>query len=150
MGGKVREGKMVDGSGDAMRVNEWVVSHIWMSHVTHMNESCYTYLCIMSHIWMSHVTHECAMSQIWMSHITYQWVMSQMWMDHVTHTNKSYRTLGWFVSYILVLGSSDESEWMSWVSKAGGEGEEGKWAGTFTAGMGVGNLFFFLDWLQAL
>jgi len=29
--------------------------HIWMSHVTHMNESCHTYEWVMSHIWMSHV-----------------------------------------------------------------------------------------------
>ena len=41
---------------------EWVMSHIWMSHVTHMNESCHTHMneschtCewVMSHIWMSH------------------------------------------------------------------------------------------------
>ena len=26
-------------------------------HVTHMNESCHTYEWVMSHIWMSHVTH---------------------------------------------------------------------------------------------
>jgi len=30
---------------------EWVMSHIWMSHVTHMNESCHTYEWVMSHIW---------------------------------------------------------------------------------------------------
>jgi len=36
---------------------EWVMSHIRMSHVTHMNESCHTYERVMSHIWMSHVTH---------------------------------------------------------------------------------------------
>jgi len=34
----------------------WVMPHIWMSHVTHMNESCLTYEWVMSHIWMSHVT----------------------------------------------------------------------------------------------
>ena len=33
------------------------MSHIWMSHVTHMNESCHTYEWVMSHIWMSHVAH---------------------------------------------------------------------------------------------
>jgi len=30
--------------------------HVWMSHVTHVNESWHTYECVMSHIWMSHVT----------------------------------------------------------------------------------------------
>ena len=38
-------------------VYEWVMSHMWMSHVTHMNESCHTYEWVMSRIWMSHVTH---------------------------------------------------------------------------------------------
>jgi len=36
---------------------EWIMSHIWMSHVTHMNESCRTYEWVMLHIWMRHVTH---------------------------------------------------------------------------------------------
>jgi len=66
------------------------VSHIWMSHVPHMNESCPTYECVMSsshmcrrslklilrgpvsHVWMSDVTrmnescptYECVMSNI--------------------------------------------------------------------------------------
>ena len=31
---------------------EWVTSHIWMSHVTHMNESRHTYEWVTSHIWM--------------------------------------------------------------------------------------------------
>jgi len=30
---------------------------VWMRHVTHMNESCHTYECIMSHAWISDVTH---------------------------------------------------------------------------------------------
>jgi len=54
---------------------EWVMSHIWMSHVTDMNESCHTYEWVMSHIWTSHVTHE--------------WVMSQIWTSRVTHMNES-------------------------------------------------------------
>jgi len=33
------------------------MSHIWMSHVSHMNESCLTHEWVMSHIWMSHVSH---------------------------------------------------------------------------------------------
>ena len=33
-----------------------VVSFIWMSHVPHMIESCYTYECVTSHIWMSHIS----------------------------------------------------------------------------------------------
>jgi len=30
------------------------MSHIWMSHVSYMNESCLIYEWVMSHIWMSH------------------------------------------------------------------------------------------------
>jgi len=35
---------------------EWVMSQIWISHISHMNESCLTYVWVMSHIWMSHVS----------------------------------------------------------------------------------------------
>jgi len=61
----------------------WVMSHMWMGHVTHvdgschvddmraweqwnpppqvlrmrMDVSCHTYGCVMSHVWMGHVTH---------------------------------------------------------------------------------------------
>ena len=67
------------------------MSHIWMSHVTHMNKSSHTYewvkshiqravwgrereyyrQCVMSHVCTSHVTHKCLMSRIWMSQITH-------------------------------------------------------------------------------
>ena len=50
---------------------EWVMSHIWMSHVTHMNELCHTYGWVMSHIWMRHITR---MNE---SCHAYEWVMSQ-------------------------------------------------------------------------
>jgi len=50
--------------------------HIWMSHVTHTNESCQTYESVTSHVWMSYVTHmnescgtyECVLH---MCHFTY-------------------------------------------------------------------------------
>jgi len=38
------------------QICQWVMSHIWMRHVAHMNASCRIYECVMSHIWMSHVT----------------------------------------------------------------------------------------------
>ena len=84
---------------------EWVMSHVWMSHVTHMNESRLHRVpcCVFSdtrtvlHPWMSHVSHEWVMSQMneschlppspphrnesrltWMSHISHEWVMSQV------------------------------------------------------------------------
>jgi len=92
------------------------MSHIWMSHVTHMDESCHTHGWVMSHIWMSHVTHtdeSChthgwVMSHIWMSHVThmdeschtYGGVMSHIWMSPVTHMDESCHTYGWVMSHI--------------------------------------------------
>ena len=72
---------------------EWVMSHIWMSHVTHMNASRHTYEWVMSHIWMRHVTHmnaschtyEWVMSHAWTSRVTYEWVMSHIQMSRVTY-----------------------------------------------------------------
>jgi len=32
------------------------LASLWMSHVTHVNESCHTCEWVMSHMWMSHVT----------------------------------------------------------------------------------------------
>jgi len=73
---------------------EWVMSHIWMSTVTHMNESCHTCATYVGVTWNTqswdqpkkscHVTRGCVMSHIWMSHVTrvneschtYEWVMS--------------------------------------------------------------------------
>ena len=57
------------------------MSHIWMSHVTHMNESCHTYEWLMSHIWMSHVAH---MNE---SGHTCEWVMSLIVAPPHAHTH---------------------------------------------------------------
>ena len=60
--------------------SEWVMSHIWMGHVIHMNESCHTFEWVMLHIGMSHFTHQekgpwrrslCACH-------THEWVMSHI------------------------------------------------------------------------
>jgi len=60
--------------------------HTWMSRLTHMNESCYTYEWVMLHIWIRHVTH---MNE---SCHTYEWVKSHIWMSHVTRMNESCNT----------------------------------------------------------
>jgi len=81
----------------------------WMSHVTHMHESCHT--CQMlpqASVWRSHGTqtsesrHSCewVMSLTCVSHVThmnktchsYQLVMSPILMGHVTHMNESCHT----------------------------------------------------------
>jgi len=76
------------------------MSHIWMSHVTHMNESCHTQ-CI-EH-WMSHVTH---MNMTWlihmcdMTHIQKGDVNVMEWQgDVVPHMNESCHTYEWVMSH---------------------------------------------------
>jgi len=71
------------------------MSHVWLSHVARMNESCHKYERVMSRMsrskwwgrsadaWMSHVTHMNTSCH------TYEWVISHMWMSHVTHMNES-------------------------------------------------------------
>ena len=79
--------------------------HIWMSHVTHINESCHTYEWVMSHINKS-------------CH-TYEWVMSHIWKSHVTHINESCHTYEWVMSHIhkpWVMSHMDESCHMSHVT----------------------------------
>jgi len=84
------------------------MSHIWMSHVTHMNESRHTYEWVISHIWVSHVTHMNESCHTYeMSHVThmneschtYEWVMSHIWMSHVTHMDESCHTHKWVMSH---------------------------------------------------
>jgi len=93
-----------------------LMSHMGMSHITHMNQSCHMYECVMSHtdqnvgcLYISARTHTHArthtnkriyMLHIWMRRVThmdeschtYRWVISHVWMSHVTHTNESWHT----------------------------------------------------------
>ena len=68
-----------------------------MSHVTHINEACHTYECAMSHIWMSHVTciQEPLQAETYQpnkSCYTSKRGVSLIWMGHVTHMNESCHT----------------------------------------------------------
>jgi len=95
------------------------MSRVW----TRMNESCHTYDWVMSHIWTSHVTHMkaclCTLSRrrvcmrldcvfclpACMSHAThtYTWVTSHIWcafglrawMSHVTHNSGVFQFYIW-------------------------------------------------------
>ena len=72
-------------------VFQWVISHTYMSHVTHINKSCHvthvhvschTLTWVMPHTYMSHATHTYALSHTWvMCHVTY--------MRHVPRMNQS-------------------------------------------------------------
>jgi len=75
-------------TNESCHAQAWVMSRIWMSHVT-QNESCHAYACVVLHVSMISVTH----THMWMIHVThmnesrhkYEWVMSHIWMSHVTH-----------------------------------------------------------------
>jgi len=95
---------------------QWVMSHIWRSHGTYMNESFHAYQWVKWYMTyrqlraesLYHVTHtheSWVMSRIPMSHVAvwscseppinneschaYPWVMSPILMSHVTHTHES-------------------------------------------------------------
>jgi len=78
----------------------WVMSRVWMSHVTRINASWHTYECVMAHIWMRHVAH---MSASWH---TYECVMSHIWMRHVAHINDSRHIYEWVTSQVCLCSVS--------------------------------------------
>jgi len=55
------------------------VSHVWMSHVTHVNETCYFAPYYFKYTWMSYVIHVNESCPFPPRHVTH------MWMSHVTH-----------------------------------------------------------------
>ena len=81
---------------ESCHIYEWVMSHICMSHATHMDESCHTYEWVMSHVWMRRVTHmnesshtnKCDTVVDASCHI-HPWVVSHNLMSHVTRMNES-------------------------------------------------------------
>jgi len=100
---------------------EWVMSHIWMHHVTHINESCntdewscHTYDWVMSHMWLRHVTH---MNE---SCHTHEWVMSHIWMSHVPRMDASCHTYECITSHIWLRSWHTDECVMShiWISHA--------------------------------
>jgi len=80
--------------------NAWVMAHmshvqVWMSHVTHLNESCHTYesftcvpwrICITWHLYVTRLTHICDLTTSTCS----KWVVSHVCVTfgelNVTHT----------------------------------------------------------------
>jgi len=113
------------------RVNQ---PHVWMNHVTHVNESrlarvnesSRTCGCVMSRMWMSHVTRvnescrtcEWVMSRVWMSHVAHvneschacEWVMSRVWLSHVAHVNESCHACEWVMSHMWMSHITHENE----------------------------------------
>jgi len=69
---------------------DWVMSHMWVSHVTHVSESCHTCEWVMSHMWVTHVTHVSDSCETSEAHLRCD--MSHIWVSHVTHLAESCHT----------------------------------------------------------
>jgi len=72
----------------------WVMSHVWMRHVSAVNESRPICECVMSRVYTSH-TKLANRHSMWTaaggSCLTCEWVMSHLWLSHVSHVNESCR-----------------------------------------------------------
>jgi len=67
-------------------------SQMWRSHVPRVNESCPAYAWAMSHMWISNVSHVIESCRTWESCRTCEWVMPHVWVSHVAHVNESCHT----------------------------------------------------------
>jgi len=75
-----------------------VVSHIWMSHVTHMHEPCHSYAWVMSHTWMGYVTHT---DEVWHTYaFIYEWIDVSLQFSQLTCYCHFPHKLFWFMSHI--------------------------------------------------
>jgi len=104
-------------------MNEGVMSHTWLSHVTHMTESCHTSEWIMSHVWISHDTHmnetrphDCHTKRTSISPMIKERVMSYTGLRHVTQVDESCHT-SWCVmshklmSHVTQVDASCHTSW---------------------------------------
>ena len=82
------------------------MAHIWMSHVTHMNESCLEYKWVISHTWLCHITR---MNMKEVCH-THEWVLAHTWMRHVTHMYESCHTHVWVVAHKIMSYGTNMNE----------------------------------------
>ena len=75
----------------------YVMSHIWVSHVPHMSESCPTYQWVMSHIWVSHGKVKLRFVNIHVNRIyqyvehTYEWYTYMQLQFFNIHVNNIYQ-----------------------------------------------------------
>jgi hypothetical protein len=117
---------------------EGVMSHMWTSHVTYMNESCHANQRVMSHKnelrdtceWDTHTyethTHMKEICHIYervllrksmspVKHLTKschtcEWVKSHIWMSHVTLVIESCHACEWVMSHMWISHVTDVSE----------------------------------------
>jgi len=77
--------------------HEWVTSHIWMSHITQMNESYSVYFtqmnesCRNSTASFAPIPSVCAWIRHVMKGLSRGWVISHACISHITHMNESGR-----------------------------------------------------------
>jgi len=94
--------------------DEWVMPFVWMSHVTHMNESCLTRKWFMSHTnaschrYVQDLSTDRGVSQIWMSHVAH---VHESCYTHVTHMNELCHTHEWVMSHIRMSHVTNMNEW---------------------------------------
>jgi len=86
---------------------EWVMSHVWASHVTRVSESWHTHTC-------ESLVNYCAKRMVVLSFmswsVTYMsescytrgWVMLHLWVSHVTLMGESCYTYGWVMLHLWV------------------------------------------------
>ena len=99
---------------------EWVMPHIWMSHITHVNESCHTFECVVSRmIVTSHADRGCYTT--WMSRHTFVTHMKDVWQCHV-----------WMRLWSYMRGSINESSNMSHMSESWHICDTSKWCVTMS------------------
>ena len=68
-----------------------VMSHVWISHGPHMNESWHTYEWVMAqHAWTDSSSHE----------VPHIWVRSHKRTSHGTRTNESWLTYEWVMAHV--------------------------------------------------
>jgi len=81
---------------------EWIMLHMWLSSVAHMDGSYCTYEWVAPRIGMSPVAH------INESCCPHEWVKLHIWMSHIAHTNESYYEYECVVSHTVDLRHSKE------------------------------------------
>ena len=80
--------------------HEWVTSHTWMSHVTHMNESCHTWMSHIAHYFIgAHDSFMCVTRPIHVCDMTRLWV----WLTHLWMWHDSFMSVTWLIH-----------EWHAW------------------------------------
>jgi len=82
--------------------SEWVMSHMQMSHVTHINESRHVYKWVMSRMRI----HSDAVAFFYAAYthlyLTSEWVMSHVQMSHVTRVKQPCHTCEWVMTQMRI------------------------------------------------